>query len=77
MLVHGAGVACLLRNDLVHISGCVYMIKHLAICHAGIQYLLYILLFQFFERLELFAEESVRKHAELTERIRKEVEATL
>ena len=29
---------------------------------------------QFFERLELFAEESVRKHAELTERIRKEVE---
>ena len=36
-------------------------------------YLLYILLFQFFERLELFAEESVRKHAELTERIRKEV----
>ena len=28
---------------------------------------------QFFERLELFAEESIRKHNELTERIRKEV----
>ena len=30
-------------NDLVHISGYVYMIEHLAKCHAGIQYLLYIL----------------------------------
>ena len=30
-------------NDLVHISGCVYMIEHLLLCHAGIQHLLYIL----------------------------------
>lgn len=28
---------------------------------------------QFFERLEMFAEDSIRKHAELTERIKKEV----